>query len=137
MKHLYKAVCHKTTYTHNQSDQIHQLMFNGLGLALFESANGWYAQGIQINHSSMGSTEKEAIDNFLGTLALTLKAHMDKFGNANSFLVTAPSETISEANKAKLKMSAKITFKYKNFEKELYIFKAPNPPRRQLATASC
>src|ERR1039458_8668250 len=88
----YSAKCNKATFTHHESSDIHNIAFNGLNVVLCHEPSGWYAQGIQLNHSSMGDTEKETINNFCETLAKTVEAHMNKFGNANHFLVETPKE---------------------------------------------
>jgi len=132
----YKATCKKATFTHHESSDIHNIAFNGLNVVLCHEPAGWYAQGIQLNHSSMGDTEKEAVDNFCETLAKTVEAHLNKYGNANHLLFETPKEIkklLSEDVIKKLKISERITFKFMSFEKELLVFKAPQSHKGELA----
>lgn len=43
----------------------------------------WFVQGLDIDYSACGNTEKEAMDNFAKGLAGTLITHIEKYGNIN------------------------------------------------------
>jgi hypothetical protein len=76
---------------HANQDSKHLVAVNALRVVILPDSVGYLAQGVEIDYFAAGTSETEAMDSFQKGFALTVAAHLKKFGNLVRFLKSRPS----------------------------------------------
>lgn len=85
----------KATAVHAQTKdgQKHFVGIGNLRVILSSDAEGWYAEGLEIDYVAQGGTKEEAMNRFEAGLARTIHLNLRLFGNIKGVLKTAPRDT--------------------------------------------
>jgi hypothetical protein len=86
------ARCDSTSLKHFDEGNQQRTEIDSLYVVLSKTNEGWFAQGIQIDHFAEGTTEDEVMDNFASTLAKTIDLHIGTYSSIDRLLVTAPDD---------------------------------------------
>jgi hypothetical protein len=71
---------------HANQDAKHVVAVKALRVIVVEDTVGYLAQGVEIDYFAAGSTEADAMESFQKGFALTIDAHLKKFGSLDRFL---------------------------------------------------
>ena len=71
---------------HANQDSKHVVAVNALRVMVVPDSIGFLAQGVEIDYFAAGASEAEAMDSFQKGFALTVDAHLKKFGSLKRLL---------------------------------------------------
>lgn len=88
------------TAVHGQSGSDHFVGFGNLRVSIGKDADGWYAQGLEIDHLAVGESIQAAIKNFEVSFKALVRAHLQIHETIEGMLVPAPHDRWVEAFKS-------------------------------------
>ena len=92
---------------HTKCEETHEVIVDALHVLIVPDNAQWFARSIEIDYSASGSSVDDVKERFERGFALTVKAHLRKFGNLSKLLNWAPIDVINEYDQSKHK--ARIT----------------------------
>lgn len=79
--------------SHIKDGNTHIVEIRAMRVLIVKDTNdAWFAQCIDLDYATQGSTIDEAKSNFEKGLTLTIKAHLDRFGTIDHFMKAPPIE---------------------------------------------
>ena len=79
-----------TRIRHSVDETGHQIHIEGLRVLVREDADGWIAQGLEIDYAASGISAEDVVERFAKGLAHTLHCHLKTFGTFERVLKSAP-----------------------------------------------
>jgi len=90
---------------HAQNEGKHLVCVDALRVMIIKDGKSWFAQGLEIDYASAGSSVEEAKKNFGLGLKMTIGEHLQMYGHIENLLQVAPQEAWNEyINSGALKM---------------------------------
>lgn len=86
----------KAISVHVEHGKSHIVGIGNLKVVLIEDAGSWFAQGLEIDYASEGSTIEEAKSAFEKGFCCTIHEHLKVYGSLEKFLTPAPTEVWKE-----------------------------------------
>ncbi len=84
-----------TNTFHAKAGADHLIGVDGLRVLISEDADGWFAQGVEIDYFACGSSFEDVQRRFEAGLAATIDVHLNKHGSIENILKWAPPEVVS------------------------------------------
>jgi hypothetical protein len=114
---------------HIHDDGSHVVFIEGLRVWLFQSYDYWVAQGLDIDFTTDGATQEEAIHSFLESLCKTILEHINHFGSLEKLVARRAPDEIYSAWIRELEMN-----KLSSRTMKLLVPQSQVPNSRSLAT---
>lgn len=86
----------QTSVVHATNGDKHAVFVNDLRVMLIKDGDSWFAQGLDIDYASAGSSVDEAKKNFEIGFAKTIREYLAMYGDLAKFMQGAPEEAWQE-----------------------------------------
>ncbi len=91
MSYLFYDECDRETVD-KLNDGEHGILFHPIKVVISHEKDGWFAQGLDVDHFAQGTTEQEVKDNFANSLGRAIVKHLNKHGHLGFLALPAPPE---------------------------------------------
>ncbi|OLE46680.1 MAG: hypothetical protein AUG46_08930 [Acidobacteria bacterium 13_1_20CM_3_58_11] len=93
---------YKTLHVPSPDGQLHVVLVKALKVVILKDGDLWFAQGLDVDYASQGTSVDDAKQNFENGLAATIHQHLKAYGNLSKFLKPAPPNVWQETLYASL-----------------------------------